>query len=56
MTLKEKIKKVKPDTVVALKNAYGIYFIGKAKYVYQNVTNKAWYGEDTKVVINGKEI
>ena len=51
MTLAEKIAKIDPEKVISLKNRYGIFFTGKAKYVFSHVTYKAWNGTDVEVVI-----
>lgn len=51
-TLKEKIKACDPEMVVALKNRYGVFWVGKAKFVFGAVTNEAWYGDEVEVIAN----
>lgn len=51
MTLGERIEKLNPETLIALKNKYGTFWLGKAKYVFSAVTPKAWGATDIEVVI-----
>ncbi len=50
MTLAEKIAKIDPEKVISLKNKYGVFFTGKAKYVFSHVTLKTWNGTDVEVI------
>ena len=51
MTLGEQIEKINPETVVSLKNKYGVYWIGKAKFVFGAVRLEAWNGTHIEVSI-----
>ncbi len=51
LTLSEKIAKIDPEKVIILKNKYGVFWTGKAKYVFSSVTNKAWKSTDTDVIL-----
>ena len=42
MTLGEKIEKLNPDEIISLKNKYGVFWTGKAKFVFGAVALKAW--------------
>lgn len=55
-TLGEKIKMCDPEQIVALKNEYGVTWIGKAKFVFGAVTLEAWNGHTLDVVINGAKV
>lgn len=57
MTLKEKINSLNPDTMVSLKTEYGVFWMGRAKYVFGAVTMDAWNGTEIEVLVhhyNGK--
>lgn len=50
MTLAEKITKIDPEKVISLKNKYGVFWTGKAKYVFGAVSYKAWNGTHVEVI------
>lgn len=50
MTLREKISKIDPEKIISLKNKYGVFWIGKAKYVFSAVSCKAWNGTHVEVI------
>ena len=50
MTLGDKIKAISPDSVVALKDRYGVFWAGKARYVFGAVTLEAWNKTDIEVM------
>ena len=50
MTLREQIKKINPETIVSLKNKYGIFWTGKAKFVFGAVRLEAWNGTHIEVI------
>lgn len=53
MTLGEKIKiieEINPDMIISLKNKYGVFWTGKAKFVFSHVTYQAWNGTDVEVI------
>ena len=50
MTLGEKIKTIDPEKIISLKNKYGVFWIGKAKFVFGAVTLKAWNSTEIEVV------
>lgn len=50
MTLKEQIEKINPEAVVSLKNKYGVFWIGKAKFVFGAVRLEAWNGTHIEVI------
>ena len=50
MTLSEKIKKINPDRIISLKNKYGIFWTGRAKFVFSAVTYQAWNSPDIEIV------
>lgn len=52
MTLSEKINALNPETIVGLKNKYGIFWIGKAKYVFGAVSIRAWNDTEIEVIIH----
>ena len=57
MTLAEKINKLNPETMVSLKNEYGVFWMGKAKFVFGALRIEAWNSTDIEVLIhhyNGK--
>ncbi len=50
--LSEQIKRIDPEKVISLKNKYGfIFWSGKAKFVFNVVTAKAWESDDIGVII-----
>lgn len=51
-TLREKIQQIDPEKVVTLKNKYGNHiWTGKAKYVFNAVTPKAWESDEIGVIV-----
>lgn len=50
MALKEQIEKINSETVVSLKNKYGVFWIGKAKFVFGAIRLEAWNGTHIKVI------
>ena len=53
MTLGEKIRKIEqknPTTIVSLKNQYGIFWTGQARFVFGAVTTEAWNGTSVEVI------
>ena len=50
-TLKEKIKNIDPEAIISLSNKYGVFYTGKAKFVFNLVTLKAWNSTDIKIII-----
>ena len=51
MTLREQINKIKDQNkIVSLKNKYGVFWTGKAKYVFGAVTYEAWNSTDIEVL------
>lgn len=50
MTLAEKIATIDPEKVVSLKNSYGVFWTGKAKYVFGAVRLDAWNGIGIEVI------
>lgn len=51
LTLGEKIEKIDPEKVISLKNKYGVFWTGKAKFVFSTITNKAWNSTDTEIIL-----
>lgn len=51
MTLGEKIKKINPEKVISLKNKYGVFWTGKAKFVFGAVTFEAWNGTHIEIIL-----
>ena len=51
MTLGEKIKHLDPETMVNLRNDYGVFWTGKAKFVFNAVSYKAWNSADIDVEV-----
>ena len=48
----EQIKRIDPEKVISLKNKYGsIFWSGKAKFVFNAVTAKAWESDEIGVII-----
>lgn len=55
MTLAEQIKKIDPEKIISLKNEYGeVFWIGRAKFVFNHVTREAWVGTSVKAVVKGE--
>ena len=50
MTLGEKIKIINLEKIISLKNKYGVFWTGKAKFVFSHVTYQAWNGTDVEVI------
>lgn len=50
MTLREKIAKIDLEKVISLKNKYGVFWTGKAKYVFSAVSYEAWNGTHVEVI------
>ena len=51
MKLREKIKKVDPEQIVSLKNRYGVFWTGRAKFVFGAVSSDAWNSESIEVIV-----
>lgn len=52
MTLGDMIERIKerdPRQIVVLENAYGVFWIGQARFVFGAVSSEAWNG--TKIVV-----
>lgn len=50
-TLCEKIKNIDSEKVISLKNKYGVFWTGKAKFVFSAVTYKTWNGTDIEIIL-----
>ena len=52
LPLRDQIKRIDPEKVISLKNKYGsIFWSGKAKFVFNAVTAKAWESDEIGVII-----
>lgn len=49
-TLREQIGEINPETMVSLKNKYGVFWIGRAKFVFSSVTREAWNGTHVEAI------
>ena len=41
-TVSSVVGKLNPETIVSLKNSYGTFWSGKAKFVFNSLTSEAW--------------
>lgn len=51
MTLREQIERIDGEKIISLKNKYGVFWTGRAKYVFGAVTLEAWNGTGIEVVL-----
>ena len=50
MALRDRINALNPETVISLENEFGIFWTGKAKFVFGAVRYDIWIGNDVKVI------
>ena len=50
MTLGEKVNRINDNAIISLKNKYGVFWTGKAKYVFGAVTLEAWNSTEIEVI------
>ena len=55
-TVYQKIKTLMPDQVVGLWNEYGLFWVGRAKFVTGALSYKGLNSTSIKVTLNGEEV